>query len=104
VAEELELTIVTMTFDASDPEGLAGVLANYVVVTRMVPGCRNVDWCASLSTPGRFLVVEKWENPAAQRAHLDAPGTVTMAEGCRGRLRRAPAIELYEAISAHDLR
>ena len=80
------------------------VLAKYVVLSRMHPGCRNVDLCASVSTPGRFLIVEKWESPTAQRAHFDSADMVEMAEACRGLLAAPPDIELLEGISAHDLR
>jgi quinol monooxygenase YgiN len=103
-ADEVELTIVTLRFDAAHPERLLPVLAKYVVLSRMHPGCRNVDLCASVSTPGRFLVVEKWDSPAAQRAHFDSVDMVEMAESCRGLLAAPPAIELLEGISAHDLR
>jgi quinol monooxygenase YgiN len=48
--------------------------------------------------------VEKWESPAAQRAHFDSAETVEMAEACRGLLSQAPEIELLEGVSAHDLR
>ena len=80
------------------------VLAKYVVVSRMHPGCRNIDLCASVSTPGRLLIVEKWESPAAQRAHFDSADMVDMAESCRGLLSGPPDIELLDGISAHDLR
>ena len=85
-ADEIELTIVTLRFDAADPERLLGVLSKYVVLTRNHEGCRNVDLCASVTTPGRFLVIEKWESPAAQRAHFDSADMVEMAESCRGLL------------------
>ena len=101
---EVDLTVVTLRFDAARPERLVPVLAKYVVLSRMHPGCRNVDLCASISTPGRFLIVEKWESPAAQRAHFDSADMVEMAEACRGLLSRAPEIELLEGVSAHDLR
>ncbi len=101
---EIELTIVTMTFDAADPERLVPVLAKYVVLTRMHPGCRNVDLCASVTSMGRLLVIEKWESPTAQRAHFDSTDMVEMAEACRGLLARPPQIDLLEGISAHDLR
>ena len=101
---DIELTIVTMTFDAADPERLVPVLAKYVVLTRMHPGCRNVDLCASVTTTGRVLVIEKWESPAAQRAHFDSVDMVEMAEACRGLLTGPPQIDLLEGISAHDLR
>jgi len=103
-ADDLDLTIVTLRFDAADPDRLQGVLAKYVVLTRGHEGCRNVDFCASVSTPGRFLIIEKWESPAAQRAHFDSADMVEMAEACRGLLTSAPLIELLEGISAHDLR
>lgn len=100
---EVELVIVTMRFDASDPGALASVLANYVVTTRREPGCRNVDFCASVAHPGRYVVIEKWESPASQRVHFDASSMVTMAKSCDGLLAQAPEIDLLEGISAHDL-
>jgi quinol monooxygenase YgiN len=99
-----ELTLVTLRFDAADPGRLLAVLAKYVVLTRMHDGCRNVDLCASVTAPGRFLVIEKWATAAAQRAHFDSPDMVQMAESCRGLLTGPPDIELLEGISAHDLR
>jgi len=104
VADEIELTLVTMQLDAIDPGALAAVLARYVVATRGHRGCRNVDLCASVTTPNRFVIIEKWESPEAQRAHFDSDDMVTMAEGCRGLLEAPPAIELLAGISAHDLR
>jgi quinol monooxygenase YgiN len=101
--DDVELTLVTMQFDAADPEALLGVLARYVVLTRMAEGCRNVDLCASVTAPGRLVVIEKWASPEAQRAHFDSAEMVAMAEACRGIVRAAPAIDLLESISAHDL-
>ena len=104
MADDVELTIVTLVFDAADPAALIGVLAKYVVLTRMAPGCRNVDLAASVTVGARFVIIEKWESPATQRAHFDAVETVEMADACRGLLVRAPTIDLLEGISAHDLR
>jgi quinol monooxygenase YgiN len=102
--DDVELTIVTMSFDASDPDALQSILAKYVVLTRGEPGCRNVDFCASATRPGRFVILQKWETPDDQQAHFDSTTMVEMAESCRGLLASAPAIDLLEAISAHDLR
>jgi quinol monooxygenase YgiN len=104
MAEDVELTIVTLQFDAADPDRLLSVLSKYVVLARMEPGCRNVDLLASVTVPGRLVVVEKWASPAAQRTHFDGSTMVEMAEACRGLLRSAPQIDLLESISAHDLR
>jgi quinol monooxygenase YgiN len=103
VAEDVELTIVTLTFDADDPPGLLAVLSKYVVLTRMQTGCRNVDLCASATTPGRYLVIQKWDSPAAQRQHFDSSTMVEMAQACRGLLSTAPDIDLWDGASAHDL-
>lgn len=100
----VELTIVTMHFDGADVERLQGVLSKYTVLTRMESGCRNIDLCASVTIPGRFLIVEKWSTPEDQRRHFDSAVMVEMAESCRGLLSKAPAIDLLESISAHDLR
>ena len=92
-----------MVFQASDPEHLIGVLAKYVVVSRGTPGCRNIDLCASATRGDRFLVIEKWESPEAQRAHFDSPEMVEMAEACRGILTAPPDVDLWDGASAHDL-
>ena len=99
----VELAIVTMRFDAADVGSLLAVLAKYVVLTRMQPGCRNVDLCASVTQQGRYLVVQKWESVAAQRAHFDSAVMVEMAAACNGLLTVAPDIDLLDGVSAHDL-
>jgi len=105
VAEEreVETTLVTMAFDATDPDALLGVLARYVVLTRRQPGCRNVDLCASVTHPDRYVVVQKWAHPDDQRRHFDSAEMVEMARACAGLLASPPAIDLLEGISAHDL-
>lgn len=105
MANDVELAVIAGTFEARTGREaeLAAVLAKYVVLTRNVPGCRNVDLVASLGHPGRFLVVEKWDAAAAQRAHLDSPVMVEMAESARDLLATRPELDLYTSVSAHDL-
>jgi quinol monooxygenase YgiN len=102
--DDVELTIVTMVFDASDAERLLPVLARYVVLSRGHPGCRNIDLAMSATRPERFVILQKWDSPDAQQAHFDSADMVTMARACEGVLSRPPTIDLLEAISAHDLR
>ncbi len=102
-SEEVDLTVVTLSFDAADPDSLLAVLAKYVVVSRGHPGCRNIDLVGSVTRPGRYVIIETWETPAAQQAHVDSPDMVEMAESCRGLLSRPPDIDLLEAVSAYDL-
>jgi quinol monooxygenase YgiN len=106
VADDVELTVVTLALEAADEASagqLLGVLAKYVVVTRGHEGCRNVDLVASVTHPGRYLLVQKWDSPATQQAHFDSADMVEMAESCRGLLARAPEVELWDGMSAHDL-
>jgi len=103
MAEDVELTMVTMVFDSSDVEALQSILAKYVVLSRRHPGCRNIDLCASATTPTRFVIVQKWESPEAQQTHFDSAEMVEMATACTGLLTRPPTIDLLETISAHDL-
>lgn len=100
----VDLTVVTMTFDADDETALLAILSKYVVLTRMQDGCRNVDLCSSVTRPGRHLVVQKWETPQHQRVHFDSDVMVDMASACVGVLSSAPDIDLWDATSAHDLR
>jgi quinol monooxygenase YgiN len=102
----VELTVVTMAFDVAEPDAsahLAEILAKYVLLSRGHPGCRNIDLCASMTTPGRFVIIEKWQSPTAQRAHFDSEAMVEMALACRPLLGAPPAIDLLDGISAHDL-
>jgi quinol monooxygenase YgiN len=101
--EEPEITLVTMRFEASEPDRLIGVLSKYVVLSRMTSGCRNIDLTQSVAVPGRFVVIEKWESPEAQRAHFDSQEMVEMAQACEGLLSSPPDIDLLEGLSAHDL-
>lgn len=108
-ATGVELTVVTMVFDVVEgnealSDQLMAVLSNYVVMSRGHAGCRNIDLCASVTRPGRYLVIEKWGSPEAQRAHFDSDDMVEMARACEGLLERRPEIDLFEGISAHDLR
>jgi quinol monooxygenase YgiN len=100
---EVELTIVTMEFRSEKPEALMPVLSKYVVLSRGHDGCRNIDLCASVATPGRYVIIEKWDSPDAQRAHFDSAEMVEMARACTGLLAAPPDIDLLEGISAHDL-
>lgn len=103
-SHDVELAIVTMRFDAADVGALLAVLSKYVVLTRMQPGCRNVDLCASVTQPGRYLLVQKWESMDAQREHFDSALMVEMATSCTGLLSAPPDIDLWDGVSAHDLR
>src|SRR2546429_403408 len=99
----VDLTVVTMIFEAADPEALLGILARYVVVSRTHAGCRNIDLLSSVTEPRRFVVVQKWDGPDAQRAHSASPDMVERARACEGLLPRRPEIDLLEAVSAQDL-
>ena len=103
MSDDVDLTLVTLTFDAADAERLVAVLARYVVISRGQPGCRNIDLAASATMPGRFVIIEKWDSPEAQRAHFDSPAMVDMARSCEGLLTGPPQVDLLDAISAHDL-
>jgi quinol monooxygenase YgiN len=100
---EIDVTIVTLRFDASDNAGLLAVLSKYIVLARMEDGCRNIDLVSSVTKPGRHLVIEKWESPDHQRRHFDSELMVEMATACAGILAAPPEIDLWEATSAHDL-
>jgi quinol monooxygenase YgiN len=99
----MDLVVVTLCFDAADSAGLLAILSKYVVLTRMEPGCRNVDLCSSFTRTGRFLVIEKWESPEAQQAHFDGEVMVEMARSCAGLLVGPPDIDRWDGPSAHDL-
>jgi quinol monooxygenase YgiN len=101
--DEIELTLVTIEFDAAQPDALMAVLAKYVVLSRGHVGCRNIDLCASDTTENRYLIIQKWASAADQQRHFDSPEMIEMATACAGLLARPPRIDLLQGISAHDL-
>jgi quinol monooxygenase YgiN len=106
VSEEMNgLTLVTMRFDVQDEGAFVDAVSRYVVLSRGHTGARNLDLCRSLTSPGVWLVFQKWASPAAQRAHLDHPDTVAFARACTepGVLSASPQLDLLEGVSAHDL-
>jgi quinol monooxygenase YgiN len=105
VEADVEISVLTACFDARPgSEGaLLGALSRYVVMTRHEPACRNVDLVASVTRPGRFVVIEKWESPAAVQAHLDSKLMADMAQAAIASIASKPEIDLYDTISAHDL-
>jgi quinol monooxygenase YgiN len=105
MADELEVAVLTATFDAREEaaEALCAVLARYVVLTRNVAECRNVDLLASATRPDRFVVIEKWDSPGAVQAHLDSDLMADMAREALGLLAAKPTLDLLDTISAHDL-
>lgn len=102
-AEELEPVMVVLSFRTDKPEALMEVLAQYVVLSRGQPGCRNIDYVASVTNPDRLMIVEKWESADTQRAHFDSQAMVDMATNAVPLLKAEPDIDLFEGISMHDL-
>jgi quinol monooxygenase YgiN len=103
MADDVEVTIVTMAFETSEPDQLLPILSKYVVVSRGHTGCRNIDLTASATVAGRFVIIEKWQSASAQQAHFDSADMVEMATSCTGLLTAPPRIDLLFGISAHDL-
>jgi quinol monooxygenase YgiN len=101
--DDAEITLVTMRFQATDPEKLLGVLSKYVVLSRQQAGSRNIDLTASVTNPGRFVVIQKWDSPESQQAHFNSAEMIEMAQACAGILTEPPEIDLLEGLSAHDL-
>ncbi len=100
---DVSIAVVTLQFDASNLGGLVAVLSKYVVMTRMHPGCRNVDLLLSAIQDNRVLVIQKWDSVEAQRVHFDSALMVEMAKTCKNLLTKAPEIELFDSMSSHDL-
>jgi quinol monooxygenase YgiN len=101
--QEIETTLVTMVFVATNAAALSAVLSRYVVLTRGESSCRNVDFCVSSTQPNRFVIVQKWTSPDAARTHFDSEPMIEMAKLCNGLLDTAPQIDLLDTISAHDV-
>lgn len=105
VDEEMELAVVAGIFSAkTGKEGeVAYALSRYVVLSRMEPGCRNIDLVTSVTVPGLFMLWEKWESHEHRQAHFDGMAALTLADGIRDLVREPPQFDIFDAISAHDL-
>jgi quinol monooxygenase YgiN len=100
---DVEPVMVVLDFRTDEPAELMEILARYVVLSRGRPGCRNIDYVASATDPGRLMIIEKWGSAEAQRAHFDSPEMVAMARASVPLLTAEPDIDLFEGISMHDL-
>lgn len=105
MAQELEITVLSASLLATPGReaDLAATLAKYVVLTRHIPHCRNVDLVISTTESGRYLVIEKWDSDVDARAHLDSEVMADMARAAVPLLAEQPTLDLWDTISAHDL-
>jgi len=101
--DEIDPVMVTMSFETEQVTELLAVLSKYVVLSRMDSAARNIDLVASVTKPGRFTLIEKWESEDAQQAHFDSDVMIDMATACSGLLSNPPDIDLHEAVTMHDL-
>ncbi len=106
MSTDIEIAVLSASFLAQPGHeaDLAAALAKYVVLTRHLPNCRNVDLVVSTTESGRFLVLEKWESDADARSHVDSAVMLDMANEVVGFLAEPPNVDLWDTISAHDLR
>ena len=102
-SDEIDPVMVTMSFETEQVTELLAVLSKYVVLSRMDSAARNIDLVASVTKPGRFTLIEKWESEDAQQAHFDSDVMIDMATACTGLLSNPPDIDLHEAVTMHDL-
>ena len=102
---EVEIAVLTAAFDAREGSEaqLDAALARYVVLTRREPECRNVDLLASITRPGRIVLIEKWTSTAAAQDHLDSELMAGMATEVLPLLAGRPELDLLDTVSAHDL-
>ena len=101
--DEVEPVMVIMTFRTEKVPALLEVLARYVVLARSHSGARNIDLVSSVTTAGRFTIIEKWDSDDAQKAHFDSDDMVTMAKEAGPLLTQPPDIDLLEGVTMHDL-
>ena len=64
---EIEPVMVLLSFTTESPAELMNVLSEYVVASRGHPGCRNIDFVASITNSKRVAIIQKWETIDAQR-------------------------------------
>ena len=57
-----------------------------------------------LSALSRYVVMTRVESASAVQAHLDSPLMADMAQAAIASVAAKPEIDLYDTISAHDLK
>ena len=85
------------------PAALLAILSKYVVLTRMQPGCRNVDLCGSVTAPGRYLSSRSGTRRTRSGSTSTRRRWSRWPQSCRGVLAGPPDIDLWDGASAHDL-
>ena len=81
MTEDVELTVVTMVFDAAEPDRLVSVLAKYVVLSRGHRGCQG--GCVGFAARPPFPLAESYTQltPSSDEAlfslHMDSGSTLS---------------------------
>src|SRR5579872_5535594 len=78
---------------AKRDEFLAGARA-CIDATRKEPGCVAYDMHESVTEPGTFRFIERWQDRAAVNDHMASPHLKAFAKVIGGTVSEAPLIEL----------
>jgi quinol monooxygenase YgiN len=85
------LIIIAGTVDVDPEQREAALVAGceHMKETRKLPGCLDYVWSADPLTPGRIVILERWETQDSLEVHFASPHYLAMrdtivAHGIRG--------------------
>ena len=71
--------------------------------TEREPGCRRYRFAADLDDPGRFHLIEEWDDEEALAAHFRTPHMATFSARLPGLIAAPPDVMRYDIAARRPL-
>ena len=93
----MQIIHATLTTDKGKREGFVRLLSKLVGPSRAETGNLMYDTYQSLEDPEVFIVVERWSNESAVKAHFETPHFKAFVQEVEKLVVKPPDIKIYEA-------
>ena len=80
-----------------DRDHVRAVMRDTQAAVSAQPGCVRYDFAESLAEPGRFVLVQQWEDRAALERHYGSPAFADYQAAVGPYLVRSSDLRVYEA-------
>ncbi len=90
--------------DPANSEAAVAAAKQMMAESRKEPGCHAYTFARDLSEPGRFWILEEWENDAALAIHFKAPHMAMFQQAVGGLGVKEMKAERFEVSSKGPLR
>ena len=94
----------SVLIDPANSDAAVAAAKQMMAESRKEPGCHAYTFARDLSEPGRFWILEEWENDAALAIHFKAPHMAKFQQAVGGLGVKEMKAERFEVSSKGPLR